>query len=153
MNKSSFNVWIGIGRLTKDPELKSTTNSTVCKIFLATTERYSGGDGDWKEQTDFIPCVLWGKKAEAIAKYCFKGTMIQVSGRLKVRKWEKDGVNITSIECRVDEWTILVQPKEHQRSASSDDKDHGSSPFGGKKSRADDDPGGSGGDDDGDYPF
>ena len=141
MNKSSFNLWVGIGRLTKDPELRSTTNSTVCKIFLATTETYRRGDDDRKEETDFIPCVFWGKKAEALEKYCFKGTMLSVSGRLKVRKWEKGGVQITSIECRVDEWTILVQPKDRQRDSDSSEKSEkkGGSPFGGKKSRADDD--------------
>lgn len=78
-----------LGRLTKDPELRTTSGGTsVCSFTLAVDRDY-GED----KQTDFIPVVTWKKTAEFVSKYFSKGRMACVTGRLQLRDYEdKDGI-------------------------------------------------------------
>lgn len=71
-----------MGRLTADPELRSTAQGkSVCNFTLACDRDY--GDGE----TDFIPIVAWGKTAEFASKFFRKGRLMVVSGRLQIRSW------------------------------------------------------------------
>ena len=81
-----------MGRLTKDPELRTTTGSvSVASFSLAVDRDFSGKDGGEK-QTDFIDCTAWRGTAEFVNKYFKKGSMVVVSGRLQMRDWEdRDG--------------------------------------------------------------
>ena len=86
-----MNKWIGIGRLTKDPELKYTpgTGTAVTTITLA-VENYNSKTQE--KTADFIPVVLWGKQAENTAQYMLKGNQVAISGRISVRTYDaKDG--------------------------------------------------------------
>ena len=86
-----MNKWIGIGRLTKDPELKYTpgTGTAVTTITLA-VENYNSKTQE--KTADFIPVVLWGKQAEKTAQYMLKGNQVAISGRISVRTYyAKDG--------------------------------------------------------------
>jgi single-strand DNA-binding protein len=76
-----------IGRLTRDPELKYTTNGTAVATFtLAINRRFN------KDETDFIDIVTWKGLAENCANYLGKGRLAAVEGRLQVRSYEaKDG--------------------------------------------------------------
>jgi len=76
-----------IGRLTRDPELKYTTNGTAVATFtLAINRRFN------KEETDFIDVVTWKGLAENCANYLGKGRLAAVEGRLQVRSYEtKEG--------------------------------------------------------------
>jgi len=76
-----------IGRLTRDPELKYTTNGTAVATFsLAVNRKFN------KEETDFIDVVVWKGLAENCANYLGKGRLAAVEGRLQVRTYEtKDG--------------------------------------------------------------
>lgn len=78
-----------MGRLTKNPELRTTGGgSTVCSFTLAVDRDY-GED----KQTDFLPVVAWKKTAEFVSKYFSKGRMACVTGRLQLRDYEdKDGI-------------------------------------------------------------
>ena len=78
-----------IGRLSKEPELRYTTNGTaVCSFTLAV----ESGFGE-KKRTDFINIVVWNKLAENCATYLAKGKLAAVDGRLQIRSYEdKDGV-------------------------------------------------------------
>lgn len=78
-----------MGRLTKNPELRTTGGgSPVCSFTLAVDRDY-GED----KQTDFIPVVAWKKTAEFVSKYFSKGRMACVTGRLQLRDYEdKDGI-------------------------------------------------------------
>lgn len=80
------------GRLTKDPEIRYTTNQKVVATFTLAVDRpFTGIDG--KKEADFIPCVVWGKPAELIGNSCAKGHRLLVEGRLQIRNYEgKDGV-------------------------------------------------------------
>lgn len=71
-----------MGRLTKDPELRTTQTGTAVTSFALAVDRDYG-----EKQTDFVDCVSWGKTAEFVSKYFSKGQMAIVSGRLQSRIW------------------------------------------------------------------
>ena len=89
-----------MGRLTADPELKSTQSGvSVCSFCIAVDRDYSGND----KQTDFIDIVAWRSTAEFVSRYFSKGNMIIVQGSLQSRKWQdKDGNNRVAWEVQAD---------------------------------------------------
>ena len=77
-----------IGNLTRDPELKTTPNgATLVNLSLAVNHVYVK-DGEKTETAHFFDCVVWGKKAEVVEKYCKKGNRLAVSGRLEQQRWK-----------------------------------------------------------------
>lgn len=83
-----INKVILMGRLTRDPEIRHTSNDKIVANFTVAVEN---GYGD-KKQTDFINCVAWNNQAEFLGKYFTKGMMIIVAGRISTRTWEgQDG--------------------------------------------------------------
>lgn len=86
-----LNVCIITGRLTRDPELRMTQSQKDVASFTLAVDRDYQQQGEPRE-TDFIPCVAWGKTAEFVSKWFTKGSMAQVYGRLQLRKWtDRDG--------------------------------------------------------------
>lgn len=86
-----MNEVILVGRLTKDPELKSTLSGvSVCSFTVACDRRYQK---EGERQADFISCVAWRNTAEFISKYFPKGTRIALEGSLQTRSWEDDAGN------------------------------------------------------------
>lgn len=83
-----------IGNLGADPELRSTTGGrSVLKMRLATTESYLDQNKQRQEVTHWHNVVLWGPRAEALAKFLTKGSRIYVEGRIETRSYDdKDGV-------------------------------------------------------------
>lgn len=79
-----MNIFLGVGRITKDHELKSTTQGQAVLGFTLAINRD-------KENTDFINCVSFGKTAELLNTYTGKGSQIAVEGWVKTRTYEKDG--------------------------------------------------------------
>ncbi len=81
-----------MGRLTRDPELKTTTTGTsVTSFTLAVDRDFTGKDGG-ERKADFIDCIAWRSTAEFVEKYFKKGSMAVVSGRLQTRDWtDRDG--------------------------------------------------------------
>jgi single-strand DNA-binding protein len=87
-----------MGNLTKDPELRQTpTGQSVSSFSLALNRSYKQDD-EWKEATDYIDIVAWGKLAEQIQEHLSKGSKALVSGRLQSRSWEQDGVKRNKVE-------------------------------------------------------
>lgn len=80
-----------MGRLTRDPEYRTTSsNLSVANFSVAVDRDFSSQSGE--KETDFIDCVAWRKTAEFVTKYFTKGSLIVVSGRLQIRSWaDKDG--------------------------------------------------------------
>lgn len=93
-----MNKWIGIGRLTKDPELRYTPNGVaVCRFTLAVPKSYSKGEG--KPNADFIPIIVWQKTGEACANHLHKGSLVAVEGALQIRYYEtSDGIKKQATE-------------------------------------------------------
>lgn len=92
-----FNLVVLTGRLTADPELKTTTNGTNVTTFsIAVERRYRSGED---RQTDFINIVAWQKTAEFITKYFKKGNLIGIEGSIQTRRYQdKNGNNRTAFE-------------------------------------------------------
>ena len=83
-----------IGRLTADPQLRSTkTGQSVATFSLATNRVWTDKNNQKQEQVDFHNIVVWGKQAEIAAKYLLKGQVCYIEGRLATRNYEdKQGV-------------------------------------------------------------
>lgn len=92
-----FNIVVLTGRLTADPELKTTPNGiSVTSFSIAVGRRYRAGE---EAQADFIPIVAWRQTAEFISKYFKKGSMIGIEGSIQTRKYtDKNGNNRTAFE-------------------------------------------------------
>ena len=92
-----FNLVVLTGRLTADPELKTTANGiSVTTFSIAVNRRYSTGED---RQTDFINIVAWRQSAEFVAKYFKKGNLIGIEGSIQTRRYQdKNGNNRTVFE-------------------------------------------------------
>ena len=84
-----MNHFVGIGRLTRDPNVKYTQSGKAYASFTLAIDRRKSADGN--QQADFIQCVAWEKTAEVISQYTGKGRKIAVEGRIQTRSYEKDG--------------------------------------------------------------
>lgn len=92
-----------MGRLVRDPELRSTQSGVSVASFTVAVDRDFGGRDGGEKQTDFIDCVAWRQTGEFVSKYFRKGSMIVVSGRLQSRKWQdREGNNRTNWEVNAD---------------------------------------------------
>ncbi len=82
-----------IGHMTAKPELRTTPNSqSVSNFSVATNRRWTSGDGEQQEETEFHDIVAWGKLAEISEQFLDKGNRVYVDGRLQTRSWEgQDG--------------------------------------------------------------
>jgi single-strand DNA-binding protein len=89
----SVNKAILIGRLGKDPELRYTPGGkAVASFSLATTERWTGDDGQRNESTTWHNIVAWGKQAELMKEYLTKGREVYIEGRISNRSYDdKEG--------------------------------------------------------------
>lgn len=76
-----------MGRLTADPELRTTNNGTFVTSFAVAVDRKYTPSGQEK-QTDFIDCVAWKSKADFITRYFHKGDLIAIEGEIQTRTWE-----------------------------------------------------------------
>lgn len=81
------------GRLTADPELRTTPGGAhVISFSVATNRVWTDKNGGRKEETEFHNIVAWGRQAEVVSQFSKKGGLILVEGRLQTRSWEgKDG--------------------------------------------------------------
>lgn len=92
-----------MGRLTADPELRSTTGGVDVTNFTLAVDRSYTKAGAEKE-TDFLDCVAWRGTAEFISRYFKKGMQVAVTGRVQTRKWkDQQDQRRVSVEIVVDE--------------------------------------------------
>ena len=76
-----------VGRMTRDPELRRTPQGDAVTSFtLAVNRNFTSRDG--QQQADFINCVVWRKPAENVERYCFKGSLVGVEGRIQTRSYD-----------------------------------------------------------------
>lgn len=87
-----LNQWQGMGRLTRDPELRSTASGiAVASFSLAIDRDYKTQDGEKK--TDFVPVIAWRAKADFARKYLKKVRLVCVTGRLEQQDWTDQNGN------------------------------------------------------------
>lgn len=107
-----MNKWIGMGRLTKNPDIRYTQGENsmcVARYTLAVDRR-----GREKE-TDFIPCVAWEKAAEFAERYLTKGMKITVSGRITTGSYtNRDGVKVYTTEITIEEQEFAESRQQTQ---------------------------------------
>ncbi|CVH74614.1 Single-stranded DNA-binding protein ssb [Clostridiales bacterium CHKCI006] len=119
-----------VGRMTRDPELRRTANGTpVASFTLAMNRNFSSQNGE--RQADFIPCVVWNKAAENTAKYCSKGSLVGVDGRLQSRSYQnQDGRRVSVIEVICDSVQFLeTRAMSSQRNTMMDQMPQTSNQF------------------------
>lgn len=97
---SSVNKVILVGRLGRDPDVRSTaTGKKVVNFTLATDEIWTDAGGQRQQRTEWHRIVVWGKQTDACESYLSKGRLVYVEGRLQTREWQdKDGNKRTSVE-------------------------------------------------------
>ena len=115
-----MNKVILIGRLARDPELRTTAgNISVATFTLAVSRPFTpqnGGDSG----ADFISCVVWRRAAENLARYCHKGSQIAVEGRIQTRNYTaQDGTKRYVTEVLVDNLTFLGSRSDNGGSSAS----------------------------------
>lgn len=106
-----MNKVILMGRLTRDPDVRySNGGATVARFSLAVDKKFKRED---EEQTaDFINCVAFGKTAEFIERYFFKGTKMVLEGRIQTGSYEKEGQRVYTTD-------IVVEQVEFAESKAS----------------------------------
>ncbi len=102
-----MNKVILMGNLGADPELRMGSGTQIMKLRLATRETFPGKDGQRQERTDWHQVVMFGPRAEALAKHLSKGQGLLIEGSLRTRSYEKDGEKRYSTEVIANniEWT------------------------------------------------
>ena len=86
---ASYNKVILVGNLTRDPQLRYLPSQmAVVEFGLAVSHKYRTAQGEDREEVCFIDCNAFGKLGETINKYCQKGKLLLVEGRLKFDTWE-----------------------------------------------------------------
>jgi single-strand DNA-binding protein len=101
-----------VGRLTRDPELKTTTTGkSVCDFSIAVDKRIKPSDGS--STADFFRIVCWERTAEFVSNYLHKGRLVAVDGRLQSRKYTaSDGTNREVIEVIAESVQGLDRPRD-----------------------------------------
>ena len=85
----AVNIAIVVGNLGKDPEVRFTQSGrAVANFSIATSESWTGQDGNRQERTEWHNIVVWGKQAELCGQYLAKGRQVFVQGRIQTRSYE-----------------------------------------------------------------
>jgi single-strand DNA-binding protein len=116
LNKIQF-----IGRLGADPEVRYTPDGTQVTSFRVASD-YNRKDASGQSiiETEWLPCVTWGKLADICGQYLAKGRLVYVEGRIKTRFWEdKDGVKRSRTEA------ILYDMKMLEKKQTADEGSNG----------------------------
>jgi len=101
-----------IGNLGKDPEVRVVPNGAkVANFSIATTESYTGKDGNKVDKTEWHNIVMWRGLAEVAEKYLKKGSQVYVEGRLQTRSWDdQNGLKRYTTEIVADNMVMLGKP-------------------------------------------
>ena len=97
-----MNKFMIIGRLGKDPEIRTTASGKQLATFsVATSEKYTDKSGNKQESTEWHNVVVWGKLAEICSQYLRKGSQAMFEGKITYEEYEKDGAkkSITKLVC------------------------------------------------------
>lgn len=103
-----------VGRLTRDPELRTTGSGiSVATFTLAVDRQFTNAQGE--RGADFISCVIWRKSAENFCSFTSKGSLVGVDGRIQTRSYDnKDGQRVYVTEVIVDNFALLESRKDRE---------------------------------------
>lgn len=98
------------GNLTRDPEMRG---GTALGFGVAVNERRKNPQTDeWEDYPNFVDCVVFGKRAEALERILHKGMKVAIQGRLRWSQWERDGQKRSKIEVIAEEVDILTKRED-----------------------------------------
>ena len=103
-----------VGRMTRDPELRRTQGGAAVTTFtLALNRNFNSQDG---QTADYIPCVVWNRIAENVERYCSKGSLVGVEGRLRSRSYDNNqGQRVFVVEVLCDSVQFLESRAMRER--------------------------------------
>jgi single-strand DNA-binding protein len=105
-----------IGRLGRDPDLRTLPDGTpVAQFSLATERSWRDEIGEKQTETEWHTIVAWGKLAEIVAQYMTKGRLVYVEGRLQTRSWKKDNVKHYRTEVIAEQTWLLERKAEENK--------------------------------------
>ena len=101
-----------VGRLTKDSDLRYTSDGTATATFsLAVNRPFKSANGE--READFINCVIWRKSAENFANFTRKGSLVGITGRIQTRNYEnKEGQRVYVTEVVAENFALLESKKD-----------------------------------------
>lgn len=106
---SNFNKVLLMGNLTRDPQLTYLPSQTAVVDFgLAVNRKWKSREGEDKDETCFVDCRMFGRRAEVINKYCKKGNPLFIEGRLTFDSWTaQDGTKRSKLRVTVENFEFL----------------------------------------------
>lgn len=115
----SINRVVVTGNLTRDAELRDTQGGTpYLRMGVAVNDRRKNPQtGQWEDVPNFVDCVMFGTRAEAIARYLTKGTKVAVDGSLRYSSWERDGQRRSKLEVAVRDVEFMSRQQQAQQPA------------------------------------
>lgn len=115
------------GNLTRDCELRATHGGSQVLTFgvAVNDRRRNPQSGEWEDVPNFIDCVVFGNRANALQRFLTKGMKVAIEGKLRWSQWEKDGQKRSKIEVIVDEVEFLAG----QQKAESSPQTNGSTNY------------------------
>ncbi|WP_313894804.1 single-stranded DNA-binding protein [Psychrobacillus sp.] len=108
-----------IGRMTKAPRLRQLSEGRVQTSFIVAVSK-----GYKNDDANFVLCTIWGKLAELTVKYCGKGSLVGIAGRLNTRSYEKEaGVRVFVTEVVVEDIRFLATKKRDEEDQQQTEQD------------------------------
>ncbi len=105
------------GNLTRDPELRATAGGTQMLTFgVAVNDRRKNPQtGEWEDVPNFVDCIVFGQRAEAVSRFITKGSKVAIEGKLRYSSWEtKEGQRRSKLEVIVDEIEFMSRSNGQQ---------------------------------------
>ena len=120
----SINKVIITGNLTRDCEVAATAGGTsVLKMGVAVNDRRKNQrTGEWEDVPNYIDCVMFGSRADAVSRYLGKGSKVAIEGKLRWSQWEtSDGSKRSKLEVIVDEIEFMSNAEKKGSKPAGDD--------------------------------
>ncbi|MBE6468923.1 MAG: single-stranded DNA-binding protein [Coriobacteriaceae bacterium] len=105
------------GNLTRDPETRSTQGGTaILSMGVAVNDRCKDpATGEWGDRPNYVDCVMFGSRAEAVSRRLSKGSKVAIEGKLRYSSWERDGQKRSKIEVVVDDIELMSRGDNGQQ--------------------------------------
>ena len=111
------------GNLTRDPDLRATAGGTQMLAFgVAVNDRRKNPQtGAWEDVPNFVDCIVFGSRAEAVSRFISKGSKVAIEGKLRYSSWEtKEGQRRSKLEVIVDEIDFLSRQGQQVTSPAAE---------------------------------
>lgn len=117
-----INLCLFLGNTGRDPEVRQTAGGTLVASFSLAIPDRRKENGEWKETTEWVNCIAFGRTAEIVRDYVPKGTKVHVSGKMQTRSWDdkESGQKRHRTEVLVNELTLLGRKPEGSGARTAD---------------------------------